>query len=135
MSHFTKVESSIKSEEALQLAAQDLGLTITAQARARGYQGKSLKADYVLELRGPYDVALIKNAEGIFEIHADWMGGSVANQIGTRGSKLLQAYAVAVVKIEAESRGMHIEQELLSDGTVRFYLQDQNQTIQQLKRG
>lgn len=135
MSHFTKVESSIKNEEALIAAARDLNLTIVANSRARGYQGKSLVGDYVLQLNGPYDVALIKNKEGIYEIHADWMGGSVSNQIGIRGSKLLQAYAIATVKMEAQARGMEIEQETLQDGTVRFYLRDQNQTTQQLKRG
>lgn len=135
MSHFTKVESSIKNEEALKIAVSDLGFTIVANSLARGYEGNSLKADYVINLKGPYDVALIKNNEDIYEIVADWMGGSVANQIGNRGSKLLQSYAIASVKLEAQSRGMSIEQETLQDGTIRFHLQDHSFTPQQLKRG
>lgn len=135
MSHFTKVQSNIKNEEALQMAVSDLGLSLVVNGKARGWQGNSMKGDYVIPLQGPYDVALIKNADGVFEIHADWMGSSVAKQIGERGNKLLQAYAIASVKMEAAARGMDIEQETLTDGTVRFYLRDQTQTIQQLKRG
>lgn len=124
MSHFTKAESQIKDINVLQQACQDMNLTITANEKARGYRGNSLKGDFVIKLKGPYDIALQLENDGTYSLHTDWFGGSVAKQVGKNFGLLKQAYGIAAVRMEAESRGMMLEEEKMKDGTVRFHIRE-----------
>jgi hypothetical protein len=58
MSHFTTIETQIRDIPALREACRELGLTVLESTMARGYNGNTLKGDYVIRLRGPYVVAL-----------------------------------------------------------------------------
>ena len=57
--------------EALRSACRELGLTLLQNADARGYYGNETKGDYVVQLKGPYDIALNKQADGTFGITSD----------------------------------------------------------------
>ena len=58
MSHFTEIKTQIKDIEDLRLACQELGLTLLHDTEARGYYENKTKGDYVVQLKGPYDIAL-----------------------------------------------------------------------------
>ena len=71
MSHFTEIKTQIKDIEALRSACQELGLTLLQNAEARGYCENKTKGDYVVQLQGPYDIALNKQLHGTFGLTAD----------------------------------------------------------------
>jgi hypothetical protein len=56
MSHFTEIKTQIKDIEALRLACQELGLSLVPNTEARGYYENKSKGDYVVQLKGPYDL-------------------------------------------------------------------------------
>ena len=66
MSHFTEIKTQIKDIEALHAACQELGLTLLQNAEARGYYENKTKGDYVIQLKGPYDIALNKQPDGTY---------------------------------------------------------------------
>ncbi len=75
MSHFTEIKTQIKDIEALRSACQELGLTLLQNAEARGYYENKTKGDYVVQLKGPYDIALNKQTDGTYGLTADlWQG-------------------------------------------------------------
>ena len=61
MSHFTDIKTQIKDIKALRLACQELGLTLLQNTEARGYYENKIKGDYVVQLKGPYDIASTSN--------------------------------------------------------------------------
>lgn len=124
MSHFTKAESQIKDIRILKKVCDKMGFPVEENATARGYEGKNLKGDYVIRLKGPYDIALIKENNDTYSLHTDWFRGHVAKQVGNNFGTLKQNYSIEIVRQEAENRGMQLEEERLSDGTVRFHLKE-----------
>lgn len=58
MSHFTTIETQLRDIDALRSALGELGVTLHEKATARGYANNTLKSDYVIRLKGPYDIAL-----------------------------------------------------------------------------
>ncbi len=75
MSHFTTIKTQIKDIAALRSACQEMGLALLQNAEARGYYENKTKGDYVIRLKGPYDIALNKQPDGSFGLTADlWLG-------------------------------------------------------------
>jgi hypothetical protein len=106
MSHFTEIKTQIKDIEALRLAVQELGLTLLQNAEARGYYENKTKGDYVIQLKGPYDIALNKQADGSFALTADLWQGHVEKEVGQNYGKLLQLYGVHKATIEGRKKGL-----------------------------
>ena len=84
MSHFTEIKSQIKDIEALRLACQELGLTLLRRAEARSYYENKTKGDYVIRLKGPYDIALNKRQDGTYGLTADLWQGHVEKEVGQK---------------------------------------------------
>lgn len=84
MSHFTTIKTEIRDIEALGCAVTELGLSLKANAEARGYANDRLKADYVIRLKGPYDVAVTRQPNGAHELTCDWWDGHVAREVGEK---------------------------------------------------
>ncbi len=82
MSHFTEIKTQIKDIEALRSACQELGLSLVPNTEARGYYENKTKGDYVVQLKGPYDIALNKQADGTFGLTADLWQGHVEKEVG-----------------------------------------------------
>jgi hypothetical protein len=57
MSHFTEIKTQIKDIEALRSACAELGLTLLQNADARGNYENKTKGNFVVQLKGPYDIA------------------------------------------------------------------------------
>ena len=90
MSHFTEIKTQIKDIEALRSACHELGLSLVQNAEARGYYENKTKGDYVVQLNGPYDIALNKQPDGTYGLTADFYQGHVEAEVGQGYGKLLQ---------------------------------------------
>ena len=122
MSHFTEIKTQIKDIEALRLACQELGLNLLQNAEARGYYENKTKGDYVIQLKGPYDIALNKQADGTFGITSDLWNGHVEKEVGQKYGKLLQLYGVHKATIEARKKGLSLLRRQKQDGSIKLVL-------------
>jgi hypothetical protein len=116
MSHFTKCDLKITNLVALKRALADLGHTFTEateeqQVVVRGYKGAKLNAEVSVDM-GKYDVGVVKQADGTYELVADWWGVET-----TRGTtekefveELNQRYAYQRVLIACEEQGYSLEE-------------------------
>ena len=122
MSHFTEIKTQIKDIEALRFACQELGLNLLQNAEARGYYENKTKGDYVIQLKGPYDIALNKQADGTFGITSDLWNGHVEKEVGQKYGKLLQLYGVHKATIEARKKGLSVLRRQKQDGSIKLVL-------------
>jgi hypothetical protein len=84
MSHFTTIQTQIRDLEALRDACGELGLGFTTNAKCRGYAGVTRLAPHVIQLKGPYDIAVepSKENDGSYGLTTDWWDGHVAKEVG-----------------------------------------------------
>ena len=122
MSHFTTIQTQIKDISALQDACTELGLRIAENANARGYSSNSIKGDYVVQLKGPYDIAVNKEPSGAFGMTTDWWAGHVEAEVGPKFGKLLQLYAVHKATKEARKRGHIVQRKLQKNGSIKLMI-------------
>jgi hypothetical protein len=122
MSHFTEIKTQIKDIEALRLACQELGLTLLQDTEARGYYENKTKGDYVVQLKGPYDIALNKQADGTFGLTADLWQGHVEKEVGKGYGKLLRLYGVHKAAIEARKKGLSVLRRHQQNGSIKLVL-------------
>ena len=122
MSHFTEIKTQIKDIEALRSAVQELGLTLLQNAEARGYYDNKTKGDYVIKLKGPYDIALNKQADGTYGITSDLWDGHVEKEVGKGYGKLLQLYGVHKTTLEARKKGLSVLRRPQQNGSIKLVL-------------
>ena len=122
MSHFTSIKTQIKDINALRLACQELGLELNEKTNARGYATKVRPGDWVIRLKGPYDIALNAEKDGTFGLTTDWWAGHVAREVGPGYGKLLQLYGVHKATQEARKRGLTVARQARNDGSIKLVL-------------
>ncbi len=122
MSHFTEIKTQIKDIEALRSACQELGLSLVPNTEARGYYENKTKGDYVVQLKGPYDIALNKQTDGTFGLTADLWQGHVEKEVGQGYNKLLQLYGVHKATIEARKKGLSVLRRQQQNGAIKLVL-------------
>jgi len=122
MSHFTTIKTQIKDIEALRSACKEIGLTVLEKAQARGYYENKIKGDFVIRLKGPYDIALNKQQDGSYGLTTDWWDGHVEKEVGTNYGKLLQLYGVHKATIEARKKGLSVLRRQKQDGSIKLIL-------------
>jgi hypothetical protein len=122
MSHFTEIKTQIKDIEALRLAVQEMGLTLLENAEARGYYENKTKGDFVIRLKGPYDIALNKQPDGTFGLTADLWQGHVEKEVGQKYGRLLQLYGVHKASIEARKKGLSVLRRQQQNGAIKLVL-------------
>jgi len=120
MSHFTTISTQIRDVEALRLAVSELGLSLLHNAMARGYSSNRIPGNYVIQLKGPYDIALNTNGDGSYGLTTDWWGGHVEREVGANFGRLLQLYGVHKTTIEARKRGHFARRQPQKDGSIRL---------------
>lgn len=121
MSHWSTAPTNITNIDALRDACNMLGLKLEEKTYARGYASNKLKADYVIKLDGPYDVALIQEGE-TYSIKTDWWGGHVEKIIGKEGNKLKQAYTASASVQVARAKGYPVEMQRIENGDIKLVL-------------
>jgi hypothetical protein len=116
MSHFTKCDLKITNLEALKraLAAKDYKFTEAANEQGvevRGYKGQKLNAELSIDM-GKYDIGVVKQQDGTYEIVADWWG--VETTRGTTETEFVeevnQQYAYQRVVMACEEQGYTMEE-------------------------
>jgi hypothetical protein len=122
MSHFASVQTQIRDAAALRAACAELGLALLENTNARGYDSNTVKGDLVIRLKGPYDIAVIKQADGNYGLTTDWYDGHVEREVGTNYGRLLQLYAVHKASAEARRKGLTVRRQALGDGSVKLVI-------------
>lgn len=120
MSHFTTIETQIRDIEALKVACNELGVSVIENAEARGYSKNRQHGDYVIRLKGPYDIAVDKQADGTYGLITDWYDGHVEKEVGKDFGKLLQLYGVYKATAEARKKGYMVNRQALKDGSIKL---------------
>lgn len=121
MSHWVEKKTNFVDIETLAEACKLIGLTLTENERARGWSGNTIKAEYVIKLKGKYDIALIQK-DGRWDISADWYDGSVEKAIGRDGNNLKQAYTAAAALKVAKAHGHPVEMQRTDNGEIKLVL-------------
>jgi hypothetical protein len=127
MSHFTKCELKMTNLAAIKKALADLEVQYTESQQGqdvtvRGYRGDSLKAAISIDM-GKYDIGVIANAEGTYDLTADWWGVETTKGVSEEEFKhrLSQRYQYHNVKMACEDKGYAVEEELNEeDGSIRL---------------
>jgi len=123
MSHFTTIQTQIRDIAALRAACQEMGLTIDENAEARGYyESKRQHGDFVIRLKGPYDIAVNKQQDGTYGFTTDWYDNHVEREVGTNYGRILQLYGVHKARIEAQKKGYTVRRCLLGDGSIKLLI-------------
>ncbi|MBI2946137.1 MAG: DUF1257 domain-containing protein [Verrucomicrobia bacterium] len=122
MSHFTTIKTQIKDIHALRSACQELKLELLQDAEARGYNGASRHGEFIIRLKGPYDVALHRQPDGSYGLTTDWWDGHVEKEVGKDYGKLLQLYGVHKATIEARKKGLSVLRRQQTNGSIKLTL-------------
>ncbi len=122
MSHFTTIKTQIKDIAALNLACTEMGLKLITNTKARGYNQEMRNGEFVIQLKGPYDIAVNKQPDGTFGLTTDWWNGHVEREVGKGYSKLLQLYAVHKASLEARKKGYSVLRKSQQDGSIKLVL-------------
>jgi hypothetical protein len=125
MSHFTTIQTQIRDLEALNDAAVEMGFQLLSNAKCRGYAGVTRLAPHVIQLKGPYDIAVEpdKENQGSYGLTTDWWDGHVAKEVGIGYGRLLQSYGVHKTMREARTRGLRVSRRQEQDGSVLLTLE------------
>ena len=108
MSHFVTIKTQIKDIEALRAACKDLNLQLLQNAEARGYGTKRERAAHVIQLNGPFDIAVHPERDGTHRLSTDWWDGHVEREVGKSYGRLLQLYGAHKATREAHKRGLTV---------------------------
>ena len=120
MSHFTEIQTEVRDIEALRAACFEMGVALLENAEARGYGRNRRHGEYVIRLRGPYDIALNRTPGGAFHLATDWWRGHVEKEVGKNCGRLLQLYGVHKATLEARRRGYAVRRRQLQDGSIKL---------------
>ncbi len=125
MSHFTTIQTQIRDLEALSDACVEMGFPFLQNANCRGYAGVTRLAPHVIQLKGPYDIAVEPSQEndGTYGLTTDWWDGHVAKEVGIGYGRLLQSYGIHKTMREARSRGLRVHRRQEQDGSVLLTLE------------
>jgi len=94
----------------------------TAGASSFGYASNKIKGDCIIQLKGPYDIALNKQPDSSFGIIADFWEGKVESEVGKNFGKLMQLYAVHKAVREARRKGHLTRRSQQHDGSIKLVI-------------
>ena len=127
MSHFTKCALKMTNLQAIKKALEDLNHNVTYAEQGqtvtvRGYRGDTLQAAAKIDM-GRYDIGVIENQDGTYELAADWWGVETTKGVSEDEfrDQLAQKYQYHNVKQACEEKGYAVEEELNEeDGSIRL---------------
>jgi len=122
MSHFTTIKTQIKDIAALRSACDELNLRLRENAHARGYAGQSRRGEFVIQLKGPYDIAVNREPDGNYGLTTDWWQGHVEKEVGPNFGRLLQLYGVHKATAEARRKGFSVLRQPQRNGSIKLVL-------------
>ena len=122
MSHFTTIQTQIKDIESLRAASAELDLALLQNADARGFAGTKRQGDYVVRLKGPFDIAVNQQPDSTFGLTTDWWNGHVEQEVGKDYGRLLQLYGVHKASTEARRKGLSVLRQPQRNGSIKLIL-------------
>ena len=122
MSHFTTIKTQIQDVAALRSACRELSLELVPNAEARGYYTNKQRGDFVIRLKGPYDIAVNQQPDGTFGLTTDWWDGHAAKEVGQDFGRLLQLYGVHKATLEAKKKGLSVLRKSQPNGSIKLIL-------------
>ena len=120
MSHFATIQTQIRDIHALRAACSEMRLSMIQNAEARGYGANRHRGEYVITLKGPYDIAVNRQPDGTFGFTTDWWDGHVEKEVGKDYGRLLQIYGVHKAMREAQQRSYSVQRSVLKDGSIKL---------------
>ena len=120
MSHFATIQTQIKDIVALKAACNELGVAVLENTEARGYSTNNQHGDYVIRLKGPYDIAVNLQQDGTYGFTTDWYAGHVEKEVGKDFGKLIQLYGVYKATAEARRKGHVVQRRAMTDGSIKL---------------
>ena len=122
MSHFTTITTQIKDVDALRAAVAEMGLQLIPNSTARGFYQQTLNGEYVIRLKGPYDIAVNQQPDSTYGLTTDWWDGHVEKEVGSNFGRLLQLYGVHKATIEARKKGFSVLRNQQPNGSIKLVL-------------
>jgi hypothetical protein len=122
MSHTTSVKTQIKDLSLLDAAAKALGLQKVDRTAVNGYLGQKTDAEHVWQVSNSYDLGAIKNANGNYDLVADWWGTD--HTVRNLDKKVIQEYSVQIILRRARLLGQPAVREAQSDGSVKVKIRN-----------
>ncbi|RYD72722.1 MAG: DUF1257 domain-containing protein [Verrucomicrobiaceae bacterium] len=125
MSHFTTIQTQIRDLDALNDACVEMDFKFLKNANCRGYAGITRLAPHVIQLKGPYDIAVdpAPEKDGSYGLTTDWWDGHVVKEVGIGYGRLLQSYGVHKTMREARTRGLRSTRRVEADGSILLTLE------------
>jgi len=125
MSHWTDIQIEIRDLGALNDACREMQLELVRAAvgqkvQARGYAGATIECDALVRLKGPYDVALIRQPDGQYKAQVDWWRGHAEKEIGKNAGRLSQLYGTHKVTRDMRAKGYNVARNVDSKGVIRL---------------
>ena len=100
-----------------------MSLSLFPNATARGYYENHKHGDYVIRLKGPYDIAANRvDGSDSYELATDWWNGHVEREVGPNYGRLLQLYGVHKTIREANKKRLRVTRHQETDGSIRLSL-------------
>jgi len=119
VSHFTQVQTVIRDQALLEEALKALSYSFEAGETVpiRGYQGNVETGQVVVDTGSTFDIGFQRQADGSFQLCADWWGVQSDAQIGQEDfiEELNRTYAHLAVKKQVLEQGLIIEEERVLD--------------------
>jgi hypothetical protein len=122
MSHFTTIQTQIKDIEALRSAVSEMGLKLIPNTTARGFINQIVKGEFVIRLKGPYDIAVNRQPDTTYGLTTDWWDGHVEREVGSNFGRLLQLYGVHKATAEARKKGWSVLRKPQPNGSIKLIL-------------
>jgi hypothetical protein len=122
MSHFTTIQTQIKDIEALRSAVSEMGLKLIPNTTARGFINQIVKGEFVIRLKGPYDIAVNRQPDTTYGLTTDWWDGHVEREVGSNFGRLLQLYGVHKASMEARKKGYSVLRKPQPNGSIKLIL-------------
>ena len=123
MSHFATINTQVRDIGALRKACEELGLGLEENAQARGYRVNTTPGEYVIRLKGPYDIAVNRQPDGTCGLTTDWWDGHVEREVGPHYGRLLQLYGVHKASREARNKGYSVRRQTLPNGSIKLCIE------------
>jgi len=126
MSHFSRIRTTFRHREALVQCMQELGYSVETDTTIKGYHGLH-NVDIAARKSDGYALGFVKNADGAYDLVADWWGVTgkseqkVAEELKRQAGAIQQEYAKRMVLEQAVKEGFELVSEKdEQDGTVRL---------------
>ena len=126
MSHFSRIRTTFRHHEALVQCMQELGYSVETDTTIKGYHGLH-NVDIAARKSNGYALGFVKNADGVYDLVADWWGVNgkneqkVAEELKRQAGAIQQEYAKKMVLEQARKEGFELVSEKNEqDGTVQL---------------